>query len=70
MLIFAFASELKTNSGLSFPLFATKVTTHALYVKSNNTVCYMPLENGVGSTGSLNVRNGNDVYHVGTLDAQ
>ncbi len=63
-----FASELKASNGASIPLFAERVTTHTLCVKKDNTTCYIPLENGIGGTGSLNVKNGNDIYHAGQID--
>ncbi len=66
----SFASELKASNGTSIPLFAERVTTHTLCVKKDNTTCYIPLENGIGGTGSLNVKNGNDIYHAGQIDTQ
>ena len=63
-----FASELRASNGASIPLFAERVTTHTLCVKKDNTTCYIPLENGIGGTGSLNVKNGNDIYHAGQID--
>ena len=64
----SFGSQFKTNTGLSFPLFATKVTSVAINVKSGNVTCYVPLETGSGGSGSLNLSYNGNTYHAGVLD--
>ena len=64
----SFGTQLKTSTGLTFPLFATKVTTVAINVKQNGVTCYVPLETGNGGTGSLNLTYNNTTYHAGVLD--
>ncbi len=64
----SFATQLKTSTGLSFPLFATKVTSVAINIRQNGVTCYVPLETGIGGTGSLNLTYNNTVYHAGVLD--
>lgn len=64
----SFGSALKTSTGLSFPLFATKVTTVAINIKQNGVTCYVPLEAGNGGNGSLNLTYNNTTYHAGVLD--
>lgn len=64
----SFGTQLRTSTGLSFPLFATKVTTVAINVKSGNVTCYVPLETGNGGSGSLNIAYNNTTYHAGVLD--
>lgn len=50
-------TELRTSSGLAFPLYGEKVTTPSLNLKfSNDAICYVPLINGVGGHGTLNVK--------------
>lgn len=64
----SFATQLKTSTGLSFPLFATKVTSVAINIRQNGVTCYVPLEAGNGGTGSLNLTYNNTTYHAGVLD--
>ncbi len=64
----SFATELKTSSGLSFPLFATKETAVAINIRQNGVTCYVPLESGNGGSGSLNIAYNNTIYHAGILD--
>lgn len=64
----SFGTQFKTSTGLTFPLFATKVTTVAINVKQNGVTCYVPLETGNGGTGSLNLTYNNTTYHAGVLD--
>ena len=64
----SFATQLKTGTGLSFPLFATKVTSVAINIRQNGVTCYVPLEAGNGDTGSLNLTYNNTTYHAGVLD--
>lgn len=64
----SFATQFRTSTGLSFPLFATKVTSVAINVKSGNVTCYVPLETGNGGSGSLNLSYNGNTYHAGVLD--
>lgn len=64
----SFGSQLKTSTGLTFPLFATKVTTVAINIRQNGVTCYVPLETGSGGSGSLNLTYNNTTYHAGVLD--
>ncbi len=64
----SFGTQLRTSTGLTFPLFATKVTTVAINVRQNGVTCYVPLETGNGGTGSLNLTYNNTTYHAGVLD--
>jgi hypothetical protein len=64
----SFATQLKTSTGLSFPLFANKVTSVAINIRQNGVTCYVPLEAGNGGTGSLNLTYNNTTYHAGVLD--
>ncbi|MBO4672629.1 MAG: hypothetical protein J5608_03195 [Alphaproteobacteria bacterium] len=54
---------LKTGNGISIPIWGNKVTTRAIYVKYNNSICYVPLETG-GGTNTINIQYGNDRYHA------
>ncbi len=60
-----FATELKIENGLSYPLLAEQVTTPTMVVQNGETKCYVPLESGVDS---LNLKWNENVYHTGTLD--
>lgn len=64
----SFGSALKTSTGLSFPLYATKVTTVAINIQQNGVTCYVPLEAGNGGSGSLNLTYNNTTYHAGVID--
>ncbi|MBQ6736334.1 MAG: hypothetical protein IJQ90_02500 [Alphaproteobacteria bacterium] len=64
----SWATQLKTSTGLSFPLYATKVTTVAINVRQNGITCYVPLESGNGGTGSLNLTYNGNTYHAGVID--
>lgn len=64
----SFGSALKTSTGLSFPLYATKVTTVAINIQQNGVTCYVPLEAGNGGSGSLNLSYNGNTYHAGVLD--
>ncbi|MBO4700798.1 MAG: hypothetical protein J5620_03575 [Alphaproteobacteria bacterium] len=64
----SWATQLKTNTGLTFPLFATKVTTVAINVRQNGVTCYVPLESGNGGTASLNLTYNGNTYHAGVID--
>lgn len=64
----SFGSVLKTSTGLSFPLYATKVTTVAINIQQNGVTCYVPLEAGNGGSGSLNLTYNNTTYHAGVID--
>ena len=64
----SWATQLKTSTGLSFPLYATKVTTVAINVRQNDVTCYVPLESGNGGTASLNLTYNGNTYHAGVID--
>lgn len=56
-------TKLRTSTGLSFNIYANKLTTPSLNLSQNNIVCYVNLLPGVAS-GAINVRYGNTVYHT------
>lgn len=59
-------STLKTSTGLSVPLYATKLTTPSLNVSVDGGVCYAPLATGK-TTGAINVVHGGNQYHSSSL---
>ena len=61
---------LKTNTGLSFPLFGNKLTTPSLNIRKNNVTCYIQLEPGNGVTNSLNVAWSNTTYHAVSVEIE
>jgi len=56
-------TQLKTSTGLNFPLTATKLTTPSINIGHNNTVCYVPLATG-SANSAINVTYGGGVYHT------
>ena len=58
------ATELRTSTGLSVPLYATKETTPALNVGLGGGVCYINLVPGNTSGSALMLRNGQTLYHT------
>ena len=56
-------TQLNTSNGLSFNIYANKLTTPALNLLRNNTVCYVNLSPGVAS-GTINIQHGDTVYHT------
>lgn len=61
-------NSLKTSSGLTYNLIATKATTPSINIQSGNTTCYIPLETGVGTSPALNIQHGNTTYHAVSLN--
>lgn len=67
----SFATELKTENNLSYPLLSEQVTTPTLVFESEGTKCYVPLESGADS---FNLKwqdaatNEIKLYHTGSLD--
>lgn len=61
-------NELKLSSGLSYNMVATKPTTPAMNIQYNNIICYIPLENGIGTSPALNVQYGGNTYHTVSLN--
>jgi hypothetical protein len=59
-------SKFRTNTGVSVPLYAQRVTKPSLNVSVNNTVCYTPLEAGK-STGTINLNYNNKEYRATAL---
>ncbi|MDW2958822.1 MAG: hypothetical protein R8M37_03380 [Alphaproteobacteria bacterium] len=55
---------IKTSTGVSVPLYADQATMPAIHVKYNGVVCYADLNQGT-SSGAINVRYNNAVYHTG-----
>ena len=56
-------TNLKTNTGISMPILSSKITTHALAVKYNNEVCYVPMESGAANN-AINFKYNNLNYHT------
>lgn len=56
-------SNLKTSGGLSFPLYAARVTTPSLCVLYNETTCYVDLETGF-ATDAININYNGVTYHT------
>ena len=56
-------TKLRTSGGLSFTLFAERVTTHALHISHNDKVCYAPLFSGQ-SAGAININVDGKIYHI------
>lgn len=55
-------TKLKTSSGVSVPLFASKNTKPAIYIGYNNMVCYADLKPG-GSSGAIHtIYNGTECH--------
>ena len=54
---------LKTGTGLSFPLYATKQITPSINVQVGEDVCYVNLVPGRGSN-AINVQYNNQTYHT------
>lgn len=61
----SFATNLKTETGASYPLLSEQVTAHAIVVQNGDMKCYVPLESGAGD---FNLKWGNNLYHAGDLD--
>lgn len=64
-----FATNFKTETGLSYNLLSTQVTAPSLVFKSGNSQCYVPLATG-NSAGSVNLKWGNNTYHVAQVDPE
>ena len=58
------ATELRTSTGVSLPLYATKETTPALNVGIGEGICYINLVQGATSGNALMLRNGQTLYHA------
>ena len=56
-------SDLKTSTGLSFPMYSDKITTPSIYIKYNDSICYVDLEQGRG-VGTINVNYDGIIYHA------
>ena len=54
---------LKTSTGLSFPLYATKQVTPSINIQMGENVCYVNLINGRASN-AINVQYNNKIYHT------
>lgn len=54
---------LRTNTGLSYPLYATKSVTPSLNIKSGDTTCYINLISGT-QTDAINIKYNNKIYHT------
>ena len=54
---------LKTSSGVDVPIYADKVTSPALHIGYNDSVCYVDLAQG-RATNAINVKYGNVIYHT------
>lgn len=59
-------SALKTNTGLSVPLYSQSVTTPSLHVSVGDKVCHTPLLTGT-ATGAINVKYNNTNYYAASL---
>ena len=64
-----FATNFKTETGLSYNLLSTQVTAPSLVFKSGNSQCYVPLATG-NSAGSVNLKWGNNTYHAAQIDPE
>ncbi len=62
-------TQIRTSTGLSFQILKTKPTEHAIHISapSDGTVCYVPLESGLGGTDSMNVAYSGTTYHLGIV---
>lgn len=56
-------STLKTENGLSLPLYSVQYTTPTIKIKVNDTVCYANLLAGVMSD-TINIKYSENAYHV------
>ena len=54
---------LKTSTGLSFPLYATKQITPSINIQMGENVCYVNLLSGE-STNAINIEYNNKIYHT------
>ena len=54
---------LKTSTGLSFPLYATKQITPSINIQMGDDICYVNLVNGRASD-AINVQYDNKIYHT------
>ena len=62
-------TSLNTSTGYKFDLFASKNTSHAIHVKSGDTVCYADLISGA-STGTMNLSLDGVTYHANADSGQ
>lgn len=62
-----FATNLRTETGLAYPLLKDQVTSPTMVVSNGDTNCYIPLEQG---TDSFNLKWNDNVYHLGSFDPE
>ena len=65
-----FATDFKTENGLSYPLLHEQITVPSIRFKSGDEVCHVPLETGDGGTSSVNLKWDNNLYHMGNVDSE
>ena len=57
-------TTLRTSNGLIFNLYANKLTSPAVHIKTvDGTVCYVNMASG-NATGAINTRIGDTIYHT------